>query len=212
MPGEKLATLLGKRSLYSYLGAVFDGLQIKRGSLLYVGLSLLRRSFFVLTVFVLKRSFGVAVWFQVVPNCLVAMAFAIFIIHARPHEENFSLFAEVFGELTFMTTVYAGFSLASGNGLFTDDEIFEFASGGFASFKRTEVAGYVILCGILLSIAAQTLVNLGKLFRRGYISLKQFVKRGKFRTEDVKVFQVERNVKESFAQTELDLENNPSRT
>jgi hypothetical protein len=153
LPTDKLQIMLSKKRLYHHFGAVFDGIQIKRGALLYVGLSLLRRSLFVFTIFVLKSGFGVAVWFQVIFNTLVAMAYVIFIILTRPHEENFSLCMEIFGELTFITTVYAGFSLANGNGFFTDEEIFEFALGGFTSFKRTEVAGYVILCGLLLSIA-----------------------------------------------------------
>lgn len=152
-PTEKLQILLNKRRLYHYFGAVFDGIQMKSEALLYVGLSLLRRSLFVLTIFVLKSRFGVAVWFQVILNTLLAMTYIIFIILTRPHEDNFSLCMEIFGELTFITTVYAGFSLANGNSLFTDEEIFELASGGFKSFKRIEIAGYVILCGLLLSIA-----------------------------------------------------------
>jgi hypothetical protein len=56
------------------------------------------------------------------------------------------------------------------------------------------------------------LATAGNIFRRGYQSLKQFVKRGKFRTDDVKIFEIEKTVRESFAQTELDIENNPSKT
>jgi hypothetical protein len=106
----------------------------------------------VLSIFVLKRGFGVAVWFQVIFNTFMAMAFVIFLILTKPHEERFSLCLEIYGELTFITTVYAGFNLAKGNGFYSDEEVFEFASGGFRSYKRTEIAGYVILSGMLLSI------------------------------------------------------------
>ena len=82
----------------------------------------------------------------------MARAFVIFLILTTPHEDTFSLGLEIYGELTFITTVYAGFNLANGNGFYTDEEVFEFASGGFSSFKRAEIAGYVILSGMLLSI------------------------------------------------------------
>lgn len=150
----------------------------KRTAYLYISLSLLKRSFFILSVFLLRSHLGVSVWLQLLLNNLLSLIYIAFLITARPHESSFSSRVEIFGEMCFITIIYSGLNVA--NGAYTDQEIF--TTEGFQTFKRTELAGYMIAYGMLITVACQTGANLLQQMTSSYKSFRYYVMRGKFKT------------------------------
>lgn len=108
-------------------------------------------------------------------NNFAAIGYLLFLVVARPHENRLAMTTEVFGELTFMAAVYASFNLASGD--YPDEVVFRLDPSGFRSFSKTETAGYVIIGGILVSVAIQIATHVLVLAYKLYRAYRLMIRR-----------------------------------
>ena len=172
---KQMKKVLDNHQFYCIFGTLYDGLQIKRAAFFYNAIQLMKKTLFVISLFVISK-----VWYQLMLNCLVSMIYLIFITIAKPHDTMFNRVLEISQELTFLVLIYSGFSIANND--YTTNEYFYLSQSQFGSYKQIEIAGYVIISGMLFSIALQSFANWIKTFHTCYKALKTYIYRGKFRT------------------------------